>query len=155
MRIRVFAFQPFESRRGVDTVLGLRFEYDKGFVEFLKATLRAARVELRQGNLIGGWLPEQRSWFVERVAWPRVRRELERVGCTFEGPGVEDEPPRHEGHREGGRGGPPVDWSRLITRWYRELALDFHPDRGGHPEAMKAINVVTDRLRELLGVVSW
>jgi curved DNA-binding protein CbpA len=31
---------------------------------------------------------------------------------------------------------------------YRELSLQFHPDRGGNTEAMKAINLFYERLTE-------
>jgi hypothetical protein len=34
--IELFRFQPFESRRGVDTVVGLRFRYDRAVVEGLR-----------------------------------------------------------------------------------------------------------------------
>jgi hypothetical protein len=46
---------------------------------------------------------------------------------------------------------PPVDWPSVLRTWHRELALEYHPDRGGHPEAMKAINVAVDRLKQLVG----
>ncbi|HWY87152.1 MAG TPA: hypothetical protein VNX28_10525 [Gemmataceae bacterium] len=45
--------------------------------------------------------------------------------------------------------GPAVQIDGIITRWYRQMSLEFHPDRGGHVEAMKAINVGMERLREL------
>ena len=48
---------------------------------------------------------------------------------------------------------PPVDISIIIQTWYRELALRFHPDRGGHPpEVMAALNHAHNRLKELAGV---
>jgi hypothetical protein len=34
----------------------------------------------------------------------------------------------------------------LVSQWYRLLSMEFHPDRGGSHEGMKAIN----RGRELL-----
>jgi hypothetical protein len=45
---------------------------------------------------------------------------------------------------------PAADWSGVIARWYRQLALDFHPDRGGSHEAMKVVNEAYNRLRKLL-----
>jgi hypothetical protein len=45
-------------------------------------------------------------------------------------------------------------WVNIIRQWHREMALQFHPDRGGHPEAMKAINHAADRLKELTGAAS-
>jgi hypothetical protein len=38
----------------------------------------------------------------------------------------------------------------IIRTWFRELCLKFHPDRGGHVEAMKAINHAHDRLKDLV-----
>lgn len=38
----------------------------------------------------------------------------------------------------------------IVTHWYRELSLQFHPDRGGKNDMMKALNIANDRLRELL-----
>jgi hypothetical protein len=49
---------------------------------------------------------------------------------------------------------PAPPWTDLIRQWHREMALQFHPDRGGHPEAMKAINHAVDRLKELTGMAS-
>lgn len=45
---------------------------------------------------------------------------------------------------------PPVQLGEIIRRWHREMALEFHPDRGGSNEAMKAINRAVERLRELV-----
>jgi hypothetical protein len=45
-------------------------------------------------------------------------------------------------------------WASIIREWHREMALKFHPDRGGHVEAMKAINHAADRLKELTGAAS-
>src|SRR5437868_2341388 len=44
----------------------------------------------------------------------------------------------------------PATWSSIIRQWHREMALRFHPDRGGSPEAMGAINHAVGRLKELL-----
>jgi hypothetical protein len=46
---------------------------------------------------------------------------------------------------------PAVSWPSLIRDWYRGLAMEFHPDRGGSVEAMRAINEAHDRLRKLVG----
>src|SRR6202045_1778297 len=43
---------------------------------------------------------------------------------------------------------PPAKWDEVLAKWHREMVLRFHPDRGGSHEAMKAINVAADRLRE-------
>ncbi len=57
---------------------------------------------------------------------------------------------------DGGDGGAPkhaiVDWASVIARWYRELAMDYPPDRGGSTEVMQALNDVHKRLKELVGV---
>jgi hypothetical protein len=47
---------------------------------------------------------------------------------------------------------PAVDWEALVRTWHREMALRFHPDRGGSIEAMAAVNIAAERLRELVGV---
>jgi hypothetical protein len=77
--IHVFAFQPFSSRTGFDTVLGLRFSFDRDLVELLKEALR----NLKPGfpGSPGGWLPEHRAWFVERAVWPAVSTRLRAAGC--------------------------------------------------------------------------
>lgn len=49
---------------------------------------------------------------------------------------------------------PLAHWEGLFSRWYREMALQFHPDRGGSKEAMQAINAAADRLKELLATLS-
>jgi uncharacterized protein (DUF3820 family) len=38
-----------------------------------------------------------------------------------------------------------------VDRWYRQLVMDYHPDRGGSHEAMVAINDAHERLLALLG----
>jgi uncharacterized protein (DUF3820 family) len=40
-------------------------------------------------------------------------------------------------------------WSSMIRQWHREMALQFHPDRGGSVEAMKVINHAADRLKQI------
>jgi hypothetical protein len=44
--------------------------------------------------------------------------------------------------------GPPgaLSVAGIADRWYRRLAMEFHPDKGGSHDAMKAVN----RGRELL-----
>jgi hypothetical protein len=37
----------------------------------------------------------------------------------------------------------------LVQRWYREMALRFHPDPGGDTVAMQTINAAHERLLEL------
>jgi hypothetical protein len=40
----------------------------------------------------------------------------------------------------------------VLDRWYREMVLRFHPDRGGSTEAARVINHAHDRLRQMLGL---
>jgi hypothetical protein len=79
--IQVRAFQPFSSREGVDTVLGLSFRYDPELISQLKTALREAGrwAGIKQP---GGWLAEHHVWFVERCVWPDVRARLLRHGHT-------------------------------------------------------------------------
>jgi hypothetical protein len=51
-----------------------------------------------------------------------------------------------------GSAGPPADWDAIVRRWYRELALVHHPDRGGSVTAMQIVNDAHERLRKLVGV---
>jgi hypothetical protein len=57
-----------------------------------------------------------------------------------------------DGDRHDGRGRPPADWPVVIGAWYRELALQYHPDRGGTTRDMQIVNDCVDRLRRLVGV---
>ena len=45
----------------------------------------------------------------------------------------------------------PADIRPIIDKWYRQLVLDFHPDRGGSTEAMQVINEARERLLAMLG----
>jgi hypothetical protein len=39
----------------------------------------------------------------------------------------------------------------VADQWYRRLAVEFHPDKGGTHEAMKAVNRGRELLLELVG----
>jgi len=80
--VRVFTFQPFSSRVGRDTVVGLRFKYDPRVIDLIKAALREAQARFGTRNA-GGWLQEHKSWFAERYAWFVVRRRLAAAGVTL------------------------------------------------------------------------
>jgi hypothetical protein len=78
--IRAFLFQPFESRQGIDVVVGLRFDYDPALIAHLKHALdaykaQAVNPELRR-RTPGGWLAQHRCWFVEPEIWELVSLEL-------------------------------------------------------------------------------
>lgn len=83
-RLVVFRFQPFESRRGIDAVIGLRFAYNPSLIEDFKTLLRQWRPAVRRAvphaAFAGGWLPEHRCWFVEEPAWPAVADLLRGYG---------------------------------------------------------------------------
>jgi hypothetical protein len=162
--IHVSAFQPFESRRGIDTVLALRFRFDRDLVELLKEALRQARCDLDLEYQAGGWLPQERAWFCEREAWPSVRAQLRLAGYDVTGPEAEaddeaDDEPHQSRQQSSSRQGPAsassrdlVDVKGVLKRWRNEMALRYHPDRGGDVRAMQAINNGYDRLLEMLGV---
>jgi hypothetical protein len=38
----------------------------------------------------------------------------------------------------------------VITKWHHEIAQQFHPDKGGNPEVMAAINHAVDRLKNMV-----
>lgn len=81
--IHVGSFQPFESRRGKDTVVKLTFPYDPDLIRLLKSALRTYRDYAidPSKNIFqpGGWRPNEKCWFVERSVWPMVRRDLLQV----------------------------------------------------------------------------
>jgi hypothetical protein len=43
-----------------------------------------------------------------------------------------------------------ASWQPVVDRWYREMVMKFHPDRGGSNEAAQAINHANDQLRKML-----
>jgi hypothetical protein len=146
MQIIVRPFQPFESRVGIDTVLGLRFPYDPALPGLLKSAYReaGARAGVRSP---GGWLPEHKCWFVERAVWPAVRDCLVRAGhkVVEHDPEGEPEAPRRQApHR------PPIDARAVLRAWFAQMSQRWHPDRGGSDQAMAAVNDGYERLRKLL-----
>jgi hypothetical protein len=40
----------------------------------------------------------------------------------------------------------------ILTSWFAEMSIRFHPDRGGSNEAMAALNVAYARRRLMLGI---
>jgi hypothetical protein len=44
----------------------------------------------------------------------------------------------------------PVPWDALVSRWYGQLAMRWHPDRSGSTDGMKAINDARDLMQKLL-----
>ena len=85
--IRAFTFQPFASRQGQDTVVGLRFPFNPSVAQILKQCFVRIRHELHDPEhfilAAGGWLPKNRCWFVEQAIWPTVQRELEAAGYAL------------------------------------------------------------------------
>jgi len=41
-------------------------------------------------------------------------------------------------------------WEPVVGRWYRELVMRHHPDRGGDTRVMQALNDAHDKLRAML-----
>jgi hypothetical protein len=39
----------------------------------------------------------------------------------------------------------------ILSRWYHELCLRYHGDRGGSDEQMKVLNHAYSRLKEMIG----
>jgi|SRR6516162_9625581 hypothetical protein len=52
----------------------------------------------------------------------------------------------------GSGNGLPANLPDIVRTWYRKLTLDYHPDRGGSNEAMKALNDAHDRLKKALDI---
>jgi hypothetical protein len=44
------------------------------------------------------------------------------------------------------------DLAGIIGKWWRELVMKHHPDRGGDTKVMQALNNAHKRLKELAGV---
>jgi hypothetical protein len=47
---------------------------------------------------------------------------------------------------------PPANLPDIIRKWYRGLAMKYHPDRDGSHEAMKVVNDAYEQLKQLTGV---
>jgi hypothetical protein len=45
-----------------------------------------------------------------------------------------------------------ADVKDLVKKWFSEMALRYHPDRGGSDAAMQAINHAHQRLKDILGL---
>jgi hypothetical protein len=126
----------------------LRFPFDRELIDYLKKTLQEIRDETGERNP-GGWLPTEKAWFVESLAWPLVRRRLIEAGHA-----IDESAANNGGQSASGpscpRPGPPVDWAAIVRQWYRGLCRDFHPDRGGDTKIMQALNEAHRRLQDLL-----
>jgi hypothetical protein len=100
-----------------------------------------------RGQPIDAIPPSYLRWVLREVRnlAPALRREIEQVLAEVDGyrPGPSQPPPSPPP--------PPVPWDGILRNWYRGLALDYHPDRGGSVEAMQAINEAHDRLRKMVG----
>jgi hypothetical protein len=153
-RIYVKAFQPFESRVGVNTVLALKFEYDPERVEQIKQILRGEKARLGVSIPVGGWLKPHGCWWVERWVWPSVKRQLAAVGCTFVedanvGECTEAEAPRN---RPPGRTRGRSVTEEQVKQVYQSLVREYHPNRGGSWDAMSAISRAYEELKKLMRV---
>ncbi len=73
--IHAVEFQPFESRQGVDTVIGLTFPFNRPIAEILKQCFARYRQQLYDPehfiHSAGGWLARERCWFVEHAICQR------------------------------------------------------------------------------------
>jgi hypothetical protein len=71
---------------------------------------------------------------------------------------IQDEVARRDGGRHDTPQPPPrqsgamVNIGEVVRQWWREMALRYHPDRGGSTEVMQALNNAHQRLRELAGI---
>jgi hypothetical protein len=102
-----------------------------------------------QGSLVSDletwylrWLVQGNELRNERIR-EAIVKELERRPATAES---EPQPPPQRRPRKPRAG----TWEPILRAWYRDLALEFHPDRGGSLEAMQVINRANERLRELV-----
>src|SRR5262245_55092932 len=44
----------------------------------------------------------------------------------------------------------PYHLRKALGRWYREQVMRHHPDRGGEPAVMVAVNAINDSLHEII-----
>jgi hypothetical protein len=68
--------------------------------------------------------------------------------CSSVSPAMRDEITKLLGDKPNTTGLVP----QFVGDWYRQLAREFHPDKGGSHEAMKAVNRGRDLLLQLSGV---
>ncbi|HEY7066399.1 MAG TPA: J domain-containing protein [Chloroflexota bacterium] len=94
-----FAFQPFTSRAGMDTVLGVRFPFNGALVGELKDRLRTQKQRHYLARPAGGWLPEARAWFVERECWPTIHALLRQWGYSVQEIPRPADVPHYEGQQ--------------------------------------------------------
>jgi hypothetical protein len=95
------------------------------------------------------------AWLIENVQLyggldADVRAEIARRVAP-DGGGGDYEAGYRDGFRDGrrkgrGRG----SWREAVNRWFRRLALEHHPDRGGGEGVMAALNDAKGRLEEVL-----
>jgi hypothetical protein len=79
---------------------------------------------------------------------PYLRRAiLDELGIEESRPASGPQPPDGAGGSPGGK-----ELADIVRGWFRQLCLDYHPDRGGSHEAMVAINEAHGRLRQALGI---
>jgi Putative quorum-sensing-regulated virulence factor len=88
-----------------------------------------------------GLWPEHREAIEQELTLRRSKRETE-----YEKFHQQNEP-KSEQQKTNER-----DLEAIIKRWHRELAMKWHPDRGGSKEGMQAINDAYSRLKKLLGL---
>lgn len=80
MCVNLIRCQPFKSRVGVDTVVGLKFDFN---VEIINALRDVLAEHKRDGFTMGGWLPTEGLWFLEEAIWPYARARLLEIGCEL------------------------------------------------------------------------
>jgi hypothetical protein len=80
-------------------------------------------------------------WQKREIAAELESRHLE-AACQYR--------PREESRRQFEAQIDPVPEPSLVDRWYRQLTLKWHPDRGGSTQAMQVINHAHTLLREML-----
>jgi hypothetical protein len=93
-----------------------------------------------------------KPWLRQAVQAELDRREAAQADARRQ----EDNARRREAGTAPGTGAtpgasPPAQWAALVARWYRELALAYHPDRGGSHEQMLVVQDAYQRLKKLTG----
>ncbi len=138
----------FRCKKRADGQIELRFRYDAEFVNDLKATIPPPYRR---------WNPDEKAWVVMSAYLAELRELCEGYGRIV----WETAPPpggNGNGQATGAKSSDPRAEAfatlyllpsapiEVVKAAYRALALIHHPDKGGNPDTMKAINLAHDRL---------
>jgi hypothetical protein len=97
-------------------------------------------------NLRKLW-PVYRQAMVAELARRGVRYDDDQAGDDRQ---ADDDDDHARRNGDGASAGVPATVLARVELWRKEMALRFHPDRGGSTEVMQALNLAYERLKQLL-----